>query len=301
MTILSALVLLPLCAQGQKKWAVVNASSCFLRAEPDYESSNETQCLMGTVLEVTASDRYWRKVNAPFYKDCWTNDLVLAYMDDAEKKAYEQALKWICTAEHSHLYDGPGEEAAVAGDLELGNIIRRLGSVPQNGRVGALTAAGKEVWIPETDVSRLEEWQADRQPSHENVVNTARKFLGTPYMWGGNCVNYFDCSGLVWFCYMLNGITLPRNAREQIMCGEEVPYDLGLMRPGDLVFYGRKATEGRPQAVTHVAMYIGDGHIIHSSMLVRISSLRPGDADYYEKEALGVRRILGTQQIIRKK
>ena len=126
-------------------------------------------------------------------------------------------------------------------------------------------------------------------------METAVKFVGTPYMWGGNTVNYFDCSGLVGFVYKLCGVELPRNAREQINCGTQVPYDLDKMRPGDLIFYGRKATSTRPRTVTHVAMYIGGGRIIHSSQLVRINSIVPGTPDYYEKEVVGVRRMLGAR------
>ena len=129
---------------AQKRWAVVNTSSCFLRARPDYESSNETQCLMGTVLEVTAEDRYWRKVSASFYKDYWTNDLVLAYMTDAQKDEYVRSSKWICVAEHSHLYSEPDYGAKRVGDFELCNIIRRAQNVPGGSPewVKAITAAG---------------------------------------------------------------------------------------------------------------------------------------------------------------
>ena len=83
--LLAALLCLSSAAQ-EKKWAVVDISSCFLRAKPDYESSNESQCLMGTVLELTGSDRYWRRVNAPDYRDVWTTELGLAMMTEAEKE-----------------------------------------------------------------------------------------------------------------------------------------------------------------------------------------------------------------------
>ena len=71
--ILAALVLSVPAAFAQTwdgpQWAVVNSSSCFLRLKPDYESGNETQCLMGTVLRVKGAERYWRRVDAPDYKD----------------------------------------------------------------------------------------------------------------------------------------------------------------------------------------------------------------------------------------
>ena len=107
--------------QDGKRWAVVDISSCFLRLKPDYESSNETQCLMGTVLEVKGEDRYWRQVDAPFYKDCWTNELALAFMSEEEKDAWVQAPKWICIAEHSHLYAEPDAASERVSDFELGN------------------------------------------------------------------------------------------------------------------------------------------------------------------------------------
>ena len=52
---------------------------------------------------------------------------------------------------------------------------------------------------------------------------------------------------------------------------------------GDLVFFGTPATEpGKKPRISHVGIYLGDGKIIHSSHMVRINSLIPGDEDYYE-------------------
>lgn len=276
----------------EARWAVVNISSCFLRAAPDYESALESQCLMGTVLEVTDSDRYWRKVNAPDYRDCWTNLLALAFMDEAQKDAYIAAPKMICTAEHSHLYAAPDAASGRVGEFSMGDIVREA-SGRRPGWTEVMMADGRGAWVPETDVTPLGEWTASRRATEENLVSFAKTLLGTPYMWGGNTIKYFDCSGLVKFVYMMNGIVLPRNAREQIRCGAEVPFDFSAMRPGDLVFFGRTGPDGKPAAVTHVAMYIGGGRIIHSSQLVRINSLRSGLPDSYGRTPIAVRRILG--------
>ncbi len=297
------LLALPLCLIGRTsdlaaqerpegRWAVVNVSSCFLRSAPDYESSLESQCLMGTVLEVTDSDRYWRKVNAPDYLDCWTNALVLAFMDEAQKEAYLAAPKMICVAEHSRLYAEPDASSLRVGEFSMGDIVREApGRRP--GWTEVLMADGRGAWVPERDVMPLEEWKSSRSATEANLVSFAKTLLGTPYMWGGNTVKYFDCSGLAKFVYMMNGIVLPRNAREQIRCGVEVPFDFASMRPGDLVFFGRIGSDGKPAAVTHVAMYIGGGRIIHSSQLVRINSLRSGLPDSYGRTPIAVRRILG--------
>ena len=111
-TAMLLLCLVPVCgADDGRRWAVVNTSLCYLRAEPDYESALESQCLMGTVVEITGSERYWRKVDVPDYKDVWTNELVLAEMDEAQLERYTEAPKWICVAQHSVLYSLPDESS----------------------------------------------------------------------------------------------------------------------------------------------------------------------------------------------
>lgn len=276
-----------------QQWAVVDISSSFLRLKPDYESSNETQCLMGTVLKVKGADRYWRLVDAPDYKNVWTTELGLAFMTEEQKDAYIAAPKWICTAEYSHIWTSPCKTSQPICDFTMGDLVRQTESAAP-GWVKVLTASGKQGWVPRADVEDFGTFANTRNATPESLVATAKRFVGTPYMWGGSSVKHFDCSGFTKFVYLMNGIVLLRNAREQINTGVEVPYDFSLMQPGDLLFYGRKATAKKPALITHVAMYIGDAHIIHSSQLVRINSLRPGDPDYYEKELVGVRRMLGS-------
>jgi cell wall-associated NlpC family hydrolase len=100
----------------------------------------------------------------------------------------------------------------------------------------------------------------------------------------------------------MNGILLPRNASQMVHCGDEVPISLpqngkaaGIenLRRGDLVFFGTPATDEKPRRVTHVGIYIGNNHIIHSSHLVRVNSLIPGEADYYENahKLIAARRL----------
>lgn len=295
--ILAALLLLgavPASAQDGDglRWAVVNTSSCFLRAAPDYESANESQALMGTVLRVKSADRYWRQVDAPDYADVWTTEKNLALTDDAGRDAWIAAPKYICTAEYARLFAEPSETAERVCDFTLGGLVRR-GGERRPGWVQVFLPSGRACWARESDVTELETWIRTREAAPETLVATARRFLGTPYMWGGASVGYFDCSGFTQFVYRQCGIVLPRNAREQFLLGEEVPYDFDRMQPGDLLFYGTPATARRPAAVTHVAMYCGGKKIIHASMLVRISSLTPDGEDFYDREPLAVRRMLG--------
>jgi hypothetical protein len=274
------------------QWAVVNSSSCFLRLQPDYESGNETQCLMGTVLRVKDAERYWRQVDAPDYKDVWTTELNVAFMDEAGKDAWIAAPKYICVAEYTHLFAEPTALADRVCSFTMADLVRK-GTESRPGWVQVFLPSGRECWARAYDVMDFEEWVRTREASEESLLATARRLLGTPYMWGGASIKHFDCSGFTQFVYRQSGIVLPRNAREQIYTGEEVPYDFDKMRPGDLLFYGTPASPGKRMVVAHVAMYYGDRKIIHSSQVVRISSLTPDGEDFYDRQPLAVRRILG--------
>ncbi|AAK80610.1 hypothetical protein BJV85_001226 [Clostridium acetobutylicum] len=86
------------------------------------------------------------------------------------------------------------------------------------------------------------------------LVNYARKFIGVPYVWGGDTPNGFDCSGLVMYCYAHFGVNLPHYTGDQVKYGTVVT-DL---QPGDLLFFGSTSDP------YHVAIYSGNGYMIEA-------------------------------------
>ena len=107
--------------------------------------------------------------------------------------------------------------------------------------------------------SPLEEL-ANQQASRRNqIVNFAIKYVGNRYVWGGTSLtNGADCSGFVQSVMKNFGITLPRTSREQAKVGRAIKSSE--MRPGDLIFYANSSG-----TVNHVAMYIGNGQIVHAA------------------------------------
>jgi cell wall-associated NlpC family hydrolase len=88
----------------------------------------------------------------------------------------------------------------------------------------------------------------------QTAVNTALAQVGDRYVYGATGPNSFDCSGLTSFSYKAAGISLPRTSKAQSTFG--APVSKGNLQPGDLVFFY--------SPVSHVAMYIGNGQIVHA-------------------------------------
>ena len=93
----------------------------------------------------------------------------------------------------------------------------------------------------------------------EELIKTAGRFVGVPYLWGGASPEEgFDCSGLTEAVYRLNGLDLPRSSREQFEAG--APVEQNKLSKGDLVFF---STSGSGK-ISHVGIYTGGGQFIHA-------------------------------------
>lgn len=121
--------------------------------------------------------------------------------------------------------------------------------------------------------------EEDRVAKRQEIVNYALQFEGNPYVYGGTSLtNGADCSGFVMSVFANFGYELPRVAASQYMDSEKK--DMSEMETGDLVFYGDS-----PEGIYHVALYIGDGKVIHASTAE--TGIKISDYDYQQPYGIG--------------
>ncbi|MGD8535233.1 MAG: NlpC/P60 family protein [Candidatus Aminicenantes bacterium] len=126
-----------------------------------------------------------------------------------------------------------------------------------------------------------------KQYLRNEIVATARRFLGMPYAWGGSSPREgFDCSGLTMAVYRVNGLSLPHSSRGQYKAGSAVKKRN--LQKGDLVFFATS----RRRRVSHVGIYVGNNQFIHApgnNKRVRTESL---SNSYFMKNYVGARAYL---------
>ena len=118
----------------------------------------------------------------------------------------------------------------------------------------------------------------------KKITDMALGVVGVPYKWGGINPKGFDCSGLTWYVFNKNAITLPRTADLQYKEGQAI--GKGNLQQGDLVFFSTY----EPGA-SHCGIYLGDGKFSHSSSRRGVMVSQLSDS-YWKTKYVGARRII---------
>jgi hypothetical protein len=296
------LILLPVEGNGKLVNALVNNSVIHLRREPSSTKELVTQALLGAPVRILKTEGGKSLIQVPDGYMGWVNTAEVHAVNGEELAAYREAEKLVYNAQYGLSYSEPDVLSMPVTDLVIGNILSKVSE--ESGFTQVKYPDGRLGWVKSSELVPAEEIFY-KTTLKENLVQTAMRYHGIPYLWGGTSSKNIDCSGLVCNVYFMNGIQLPRDADMQALIGRELSTSLAPdgLEPGDLLFFGRKASEGREESVTHVAMYIGDGEYIHSSghrERVSINSMDSSRDNYiskYEHPDIFVRavRILGEE------
>jgi gamma-D-glutamyl-L-lysine dipeptidyl-peptidase len=169
-------------------------------------------------------------------------------------------------------------------EMELSFLTSLSIEKEEGARLAVSTPLGTR-YVKREDVYISSEALRDRKGSGLDIVRTGETFLDLPYLWGGMSSYGFDCSGFSYSMCKANGYVIPRDAGDQAKEGNRVALDD--LQPGDLLFFAYEEGKG---SIHHVAIYYGDGKMIHSPNTGKTIEIITIEGTYYEKELCAARR-----------
>lgn len=203
---------------------------------------------------------------------------------NAEKVYFDNVIYGVANANGLNVRNGATFDCTIVDTVAKGTKFKIYGE--ENGFF-IVEIDGIERFVSNQYVDAISEEEYNRKPTGaQAVVEEAKKYIGTPYVYGGSSPRGFDCSGFTSYVYRQMGVSLNRTAAGQASNGVSV--SKSELLPGDLVLFSGYSGGG----IGHVGIYVGDGKMIHSprtGYTVCIESINSG---YYGARYVGARRIM---------
>ena len=277
-----------------KTYGIVDVSVANLRADPDFSSEMMTQALMGMPVRVLQRDG-WYRIQTPDNYIAWVHRVGIHPVTKEELTAWNRSEKIVVTSHYGFVYSRPDMRSQTVSDVVAGNRLKWEGTKGAFYKVAY--PDGREGYISKSISMPEGKWRASLKQEPADIIRTAHTLMGVPYLWAGTSSKGVDCSGFMRTVLFMHDILIPRDASQQAYVGQHIDIapDFGNLQPGDLIFFGRRATAERKERVVHVGMYIGNKRFIHSQGDVRISSFDPAD-ELFDEYNLG--RLLFVARVL---
>ena len=273
--------------------ATVTATSLNVRSGAGTSYSVITKLSKGTVVDVIESaSNGWKKIKTSGGTTGWASGDYLttgsAGNSSTDNSTSQTSYKATVNTDSLNMRKGAGTSYSVITKLSKGTVVDVLESA-SNGWKKIKTSNGTIGWVSGSYLANgvVEQPSTPSTNKVQAVIDLAHKQLGKPYVWGAEGPNSFDCSGLIYYVYKnAASITLPRTSSDQYSAG--VAVSRSNLKAGDLIF---SSTDGTGN-ITHVAIYVGDGQMIHAPRNGKNVEKVSISNSYWNKAYVGARRVL---------
>ena len=282
--VIALLLLAP--ASPPRREAVVVRAVENMYAAPASDKDVVSQATLGQVVAVLEARGAFRRIETPDrYRGWIPSSALLSYPGPAVPRYGSKGP----VAEVVTLMANVYREASVTSarpkiHAPLGARLEVTASTVKEGWHRVRLPSGESGFVQAGDVRLGDAAEKRERGSEADLIATARRFLGVPYLWGGMTAQGLDCSGYVSLVFRVNGLDLLRDADLQYDDPALLKVERADLRPGDLVFFGKKKA-------THVGLYVGEGRFLNATThvvpVVQESGL---DEDHWSALYLGARR-----------
>ena len=280
--------------QSTSQTGYINGTSVRMRSGPNTSSTILGVYNTGTAMTITGSSGNWYAVTYNGQNGYVCKDYMTTSNPGGGSSAPSQSQEGYVKGNGVRLRSGPGTGYSILGNYNNGTPLTITGTsgdwtaVTINGLKGYMSSA--YVTTTKPSVTSANPNSTSTTPSTstggQQIVDTAKQYLGYPYVYGGMSPAGFDCSGFVGYVYKLCGYSLKRVASD-IYYNNGTSVSKDNLQPGDLVFFSNSS-----ESIGHVGIYIGSGQFIHASSStvgVIISDL---NSSYYVQHYQGAKRII---------
>jgi len=273
-TYLNELKILPDEALGDSTYGIIKVSVVPLRRQPKHSSEMIDQTILGNTVRLLKTRRSWKLIQTNYGYIGWVMGGSFIKTDQSGIKAWENANGIIITDLQCKGLKKADLNSQPVSDLVMNSRLILESGGKQWSKVK--TPDDKEVYLLNNSFRMERSLNLDREARIAAIIKTANSLMGVPYLWGGNSSKANDCSGYTQTVFNAFGIRLPRDARQQVLVGEEIKPDESFsnVQSGDLFFFGM---DGR---TTHVGIGLGGSKFIHQSSWIHINSLNPDDDNF---------------------
>ncbi|UOY91243.1 C40 family peptidase [Ectobacillus sp. JY-23] len=234
------------------------------------ENVLQTQVLLGDEVEIVKEEGDWAEVR------------VLSQSSSKDKKGYPgwmykgqlregnlQGERFVITVPEAELFDEEEREKQRIVYQTVLPLVKEEGD-----------------WVFLMTPDGLRKTKRENGAAGADLLTNGKQFIGLPYLWGGTSAFGYDCSGFTYTLARSVGVDIPRDAHDQAKAGEAV--ERADMQPGDLLFFAYENGKG---AIHHVAVYAGEGQMLHAPKTGKCIEVIPIEGIYAE-ELCAIRRVI---------